>query len=277
MHFSFVDRILELEPGKRVLAVKHVTADEPFLEMRGGRAALVTCIIGEALGQAGAWSVMAANDFTKRPVAGVVAEVELLGEAFVGDTILLDTTIDSIADDAVVYHSVGTVRGRTVFALRDGLGPLLPMEQFNDPADVREHFRLLNRPGRFEEAPEGGRIPADAPETNPFVRFDRIVSIDEKEAVAVKNLTIRSPYFRDHFQRKPVLPLSLLLEMHLQLGRKLMPGKRPSRLRNVKMSDWVPPGSSLVGRVRVKEPGVLAIRSEVEGKRVCIAEAEFTA
>ena len=62
---------------------------------------------------------------------------------------------------------------------------------------------------------------------------------------------------RDHFPRKPVLPLSLLLESLLQLGQKLLEdgGSRfvPTGARKVKMSRFVEPGSSLVAKVRVTE------------------------
>ena len=42
MAFLFVDRILELEPGKRALGVKHVTSSDLFLEKRDDQTSVVT-------------------------------------------------------------------------------------------------------------------------------------------------------------------------------------------------------------------------------------------
>ena len=68
--FHFVDQILELEPGRHALGAKYVTSGDTFVRATAaGVPALLSGIIGEALGQLGAWSVMAANDFTVRPVA----------------------------------------------------------------------------------------------------------------------------------------------------------------------------------------------------------------
>ena len=78
-----------------------------------GVVVLLPCIIGEALGQLGAWNVMAARNFAVRPVAGVVGEVAITGTAAIGDSILLDTTIDSVSDEAVFYHAVASVEGRS--------------------------------------------------------------------------------------------------------------------------------------------------------------------
>ncbi len=245
-------------------------------------------IVGEALGQLGAWVVMAANDFTLRPVAGLVGDVSILDQARRGDMLLLDTTIDSVNREAVVYHAVATVGGVRVLTLENALGPLLPMEQFSDPDEVRAQFRAIDRPGRAAELAEAPPDPAiDAAAGSPDYSFDRVLSRERgKQVVAVKRIPDAAPFFNDHFPRKPVFPLSLLLECLLQLGAELLdeetPGPpRPVRICNVKMSQFVPPGKSLVAKVRVRDRSDqrarLRFRCEVDGRRVCIAEAEFSA
>lgn len=280
--FHFVDQILELDPGHHALGIKRVTPGDTFVRPNaGGEATLLSCIIGEALGQLGAWSVMVAKDFTIRPVAGVVGEVVITGEAAVGDSVLLDTTIDSVTEDAVVYHAAASVRGATVLRLENALGPLLPMEQFNDPNDVRERLAKIHHAGDSAEEPQTGEGTAA-----PFdLSFDEILSFEGcKEATAVQTLSGSEAFLRDHFPRKPVLPLSLLLESLLQLGQKLLEdgGSRyvPTGARKVKMSRFVEPGSSLVAKVRVTERSVekarLKFRCEVDGERVCVGQAEYS-
>ena len=52
--FLLVDRVVELEPHKRVLAYKHVTANEPFFQGHfPGRPVMPGVLVVEALAQAG--------------------------------------------------------------------------------------------------------------------------------------------------------------------------------------------------------------------------------
>jgi 3-hydroxymyristoyl/3-hydroxydecanoyl-(acyl carrier protein) dehydratase len=281
--FHFVDQIVELVPGRHGLGIKHVTPRDAFVRPDAdGEPVLLSCIIGEALGQLGAWSVMAAKDFTVRPVAGVVGEVAIIGEAAVGDSVLLDTTIDSVTDDAVFYHATASVDGATVLRLENVLGPLLPMEQFNDPREMRERFAKIHVSGDGAEAVQTGE-----PSTTHYdVSFDEILSFEScKKATAVRTISGQEAFLRDHFPRKPVLPLSLLLESLLQLGQMLLEDSGspyvPTGARKVKMSRFVEPGSSLVAKVQVKDRSVenaqLRFRCEVDGERVCVGQVEYSA
>ena len=281
--FHFVDQILELDPGRHALGIKRVRTDEIFVRLNAdGKATLLSCILGEALGQLGAWSVMAAKGFTVRPVAGVVGEVAISGEAAVGDSVLLDTTIDSVTDDAVFYHAAASVGGATVLRLENTLGPLLPMEQFNDPKEMRERFARIRHSGDSAGEPQTGEGTAA-----PFdLSFDEILSFEScKEATAVRTLCGSEAFLRDHFPRKPVLPLSLLLESMLQLGQELLEDSGslyvPAGAQKVKMSRFVEPGSSLLAKVQVTErsaeKALMKFRCEVNGERVCVGQAEYRA
>jgi 3-hydroxymyristoyl/3-hydroxydecanoyl-(acyl carrier protein) dehydratase len=280
--FHFVDQILELEPGRHALGVKYVTSGDTFVRATAsGEAALLSGIIGEALGQLGSWSVMAANDFTMRPVAGVVGEIAITGEAAVGETILLDTTIDSLTEDAVIYHAVASVDGETVLRLENALGPLLAIEDFNDPDEMRKRYGRIHRPGAPVEALDPG-----AETAVPFdVSFDEILSFDAcKEATAVRTLSGQEEFLADHFPKKPVLPLSLLVESLLHLGQKLLEDGCswyvPVAARKIKMNRFVGPNDSLVAKVRVAERGadtaLLKFRCELDGARVCVGEASYS-
>jgi 3-hydroxymyristoyl/3-hydroxydecanoyl-(acyl carrier protein) dehydratase len=226
---------------------------------------------------------MAANGFSVRPVAGVVGEVVITGEAAVGDSVLLDTTIDSLTDDAVFYHAIASVDGAEVLRLENTLGPLLPMEEFNDPEELRERFARIYCPGAPAETSRIDRDPA----VRFDVSFDEILSLESgKEATAVRRVSGREAFLADHFPKKPVLPLSLLLESLLQLGQKLLvedggAGFVPTGARKVKMTRFVEPGSSLVAKIRVversAENALLKFRCEVDGGRVCVGEARYSA
>ena len=280
MVFHFVDQILELDPGGHALGLKHVTADDVFVDpSASGGAVLLPSIVGEALGQLGAWSVMAANDFTLRPVAGVVGAVTIVERAAIGDTILLDTTIESVTDDAVFYHAVASVGNKVILRLDETLGPLLPIEEFNDPAELRQRFSRIHQAGAA-----AGRPAIGGESATPFdPSFDEILSMKPgEEATAVGVLSGDEAYLADHFPRRPVLPLSLLLESLLDLGRRLLGDDTlaPVSVRKVKMSRFVEPGDRLVANLRVVDRtdkcAVLRARCEVDGARVCVGEATFS-
>jgi 3-hydroxymyristoyl/3-hydroxydecanoyl-(acyl carrier protein) dehydratase len=291
--FHFVDRILQLEPGKHALGVRHITDSDPFiLSGRGRRPLLAPSIIGEALGQLGAWNVMSANGFTLRPVAGIARNIRIMGEARPGDTLVLDTTIQTLDDEIVTYYSVATVRGAKVLVLEEGLGPFLPLEQFNDPGEVSQHFDRIYRPGSLEEVLEKGPAVEGINQPDPsWLELDEISSWEAgQEAAASKKVPDEWALFDDHFPRKHVLPLSMLVQGLLGLGERLLADDpsasteeslRPKRLRSVKMSQFVEPGQTVVAKARVKEKmdrqARLAFRCEVDGKRVCIAEIDFAA
>jgi 3-hydroxymyristoyl/3-hydroxydecanoyl-(acyl carrier protein) dehydratase len=284
--FHFVDEILECEPGRRALGIKHVTPADSFVRTDTfGRRVLLPCIVGEALGQLGAWCAMAANGFTLRPVAGVVGDVAMLGTASVGDSILLSTTIDSLTDEAVYYHASATVGGEEILTLGDTLGPLLPIEDFDDPDELRARFATISDPGLRPQPPTG--VPAAPPAR---LGFDRILAREsDREIRAVRTVSGDEPYLDDHFPRRPVLPLSLLLESLLQLGQELLNGEAgesdghrylPIRAHRVKMRRFVEPGETVEATVRVKERNPSSARlgfdCAVGSGRACVALADYT-
>lgn len=287
MSFLFVDRILELSPGEKVRGVKHVTMDDQYLSRDpGGKLCFIPSLVGEALGQLAAWNVMVHNQFRSRPVAGIVAAARLLRPVYLGETLLLESFIDSLDESAVQYHSFAHVGEELVFSIDGALGPLLPMEDFIDVETVRCQFAMINRP--LEKLADfsgelSGKIVPEMPSlagtVSPMV-FDRLLSSESgKSLVAEKKVTRSAPYFADHFPRKPVLPLTVLLECKLNLAYELLRGAnwhqryQISELRKIKMSDFVHPGDIVICQLTVKEQSpehcILSFRSEVADRRVC--------
>lgn len=293
MRFLFVDRILQLSPGKLARGVKHVTRDDAYLcSDETGRSCFIPSLIGETLGQLAAWSVMVANDFTLRPVAGVVASARLHRPAYVGETLLLESIIESLDDQAVQYNSVARVGSEIVFTIEGALGPLLPMSDFIDAELIQCQFNEINRPGDW---PQINLEPTFELDSNASLnsiaapmRFDRILASEPGVSLtAEKRISRAAPYFAEHFPKKPVLPLTVLLESKLNLAREFLTRAsysqpyQVSELRRIKMSDFVYPGDILNCQVKVKQQDkqqlVLSYRSEVDGKRVCVLDVVMIA
>lgn len=289
MRFLFVDRILQLSPSNLVRGVKHITVDDPYVcHDDQGRLCFIPSLIGEALGQLAAWNVMMSNDFTRRPVAGIVASARLFRPAYVGETLLLESFIDCLDEAAVEYHSVARVGNEIVFTIDGALGPLLPMENFIDSVEVRRQFAEINRVGDWpltELASSTGLNDANdrfSMKPMPFF-FDRILTIEPGLSLtAEKRVTRAAPYFPDHFPNKPVLPMTVLLECKLNLAREFLAQshfKKPYKvheLRKIKMNGFIQPGDVVLTHLSVKhhqdDELILNFRSEVDGKRICVLD-----
>jgi 3-hydroxymyristoyl/3-hydroxydecanoyl-(acyl carrier protein) dehydratase len=118
---------------------------------------------------------------------------------------------------------------------------------------------------------------------NSSMTFDGLLTSESGvQLSAVKYVNYAAPYFPDHFPKKPVLPLTILLECKLNLAREFIERAhfatpyQAVEMRRIKMNDFVLPGDILICHVKVKRQDehelVLSFRSEVEGKRVCVME-----
>lgn len=56
------------------------------------------------------------------------------------------------------------------------------------------------------------------PHRYPFLMIDRVISVSENEAVALKNVSINEPFFQGHFPDEPIMPGVLIVEALAQLG-----------------------------------------------------------
>ncbi len=90
-----------------------------------------------------------------------------------GETLELESYIDSLDNQAVQYHSVASIAGEPVFTIDGALGPLLPMTDFIDEQTIRQQFAEIYRPS---DAPLELRNTAIDLPFSPFVpmTFDRI-------------------------------------------------------------------------------------------------------
>lgn len=294
MRFLFVDRIMQLSPEVSIQGIKHVTYDDPYLQQdEQGRYSFIPALIGECLGQLAAWNVMFSNEFTKRPVAGLASSAQVFRPVYVGETMLLESFIDSIDEAAMQYHSVAYVGEDVVFTLTGALGPLLPLEEFSDPELVRRQFAEINRPGDWScfknDTPLSSQDrPIASLNLAPPMMFDRILINEPGVSLcAEKRITRAAGYFPDHFPNKPVLPLTVLLQCKMNLAAEFMTYAgfskqyEVSELRKIKMKDFVYPGDVLTTTVTVKshvaDEFVLRFNSEVDGKRVCVLDLIMTA
>lgn len=270
MAFLLVDRITEIVPGKRARGCFAIPADLPDLS---------PCLVAEAVGQLAAWVAMAKAEFRSRPVAGLAGEVKFRERVAPGTTLDLEVELESCESDAVLYDGWARVEGRPIIELSRCVGPMLPMEDFDDPQTVRERFEMLCGAGASCRGFSG-----DA------ALSPRIVAIDHDPGKRLRaELTVprSAPFFADHFPRKPVFPGTLLLDAQLQLAVRLASEAvdpsvqmllKPKRACNVKIRSFVHPGQALTIGAEVVTSNRASVEmtlvAEVEGQRVSTCRVE---
>ncbi len=263
--FSFVDRIDVFEPATRARATFAIPAQVD---------AFPSCLVAEAVGQLAAWVAMARIDFRGRPVAALANETRFLRSARPGDTLALAVEIEHCDDEAVAYHGHADIGGVRAIELVDCLGPMLPLDEFDDPAALRAWLGTLvgsgATPGRFRG------IDLAAPVAEP--------AAGSGVAQAVLEVPRNAAFFDDHFPRRPVFPATLLLDAQiavaLRLARTSGPwasdtALAPRRMTHVKVRAFTPPGSTLRLSAQLRDvvgdEGTFLLTAEGEGRTVATA------
>ncbi len=267
--FSFVDRITQDEPGVRVRGSYRVPARV---------AAFPAALLAEAVGQLAAWSSMAKLDFRRRPVAGLARETRFLRDVKPGDSLVLEADLESCTDDDVAYAGRASVNGTPVIMLEQCLGPMLPAEDFDDPAALRRDYALLC----------GDGAPSDRFAGLPVLELASGETVPGERAAATLQVPASAPFFDDHFPRRPVFPATLLLDrlIHLALGAargafSLGAGEElaAGRVLDVKVRAFTNPGQLLeLGVQHVQmDSGIWIgkLSARANGKPVATAKVEI--
>ncbi|HEY2863260.1 MAG TPA: hypothetical protein VGK37_06550 [Casimicrobiaceae bacterium] len=275
-HFSaytFVDRITEFAPAAHArgwFAVPPQVAEFP------------SCLVAEAVGQLAAWVAMDKVGYRGRPVAALATETLFEGDVVPGDLLELEVDIEDCGEDIIVYGGSAKVNGKRVIELRHCLGPMLPVEEFDSPEALRQHFALLRGRGA-----EPGRFRGIAP-------LVAIVDscVPGKTLRATLTVPDQAAFFADHFPRRPVFPATLLLDSQMRLAIDLAHsvGDRPraaemtpSRMTNVKMRAFITPGQRVGVNVEMlpaaEEEGAarLALSAHLGDRPVATARVELVA
>lgn len=156
MRFTLIDRILELEPGARIVAQKNLSLAEEYLaDHFPGFPVMPGVLMLEALTQASAWLIRASEDFAHSTV--LLKEARNVKYAnFVEPGNTLTVTCEVIDQDdrhtrlkaSGVVDGVQTVSARLVLE-RYNLAETSPREDVTDKVvchEMRKLFALLYQP-----------------------------------------------------------------------------------------------------------------------------------
>jgi len=270
MGFLFVDSIEWIESGK--------SARGRFNTLNGR--AMPPSLIAEAIGQLAGWIAMERCDFSARPVAGIVGECVIESQVTSGDQVELEVEAGTCDSDAIEYRGSAATGGKRIVELSQCIGPMLPMEEFDDPARVAKRFKALRSgEGKRDVTSElFGPMPIEPIETK-----------ERGVAHAILEAPRSSLVYGEHFPRKPILPGTLLLDAEMRLGlslvgreaasKELGDGVRRVSIRGIKFRTFINPGARLELEARLlgsnAKQRVIALGASQRGKKVAAASMEI--
>jgi 3-hydroxyacyl-[acyl-carrier-protein] dehydratase len=156
MRFSLIDRIVELEPGVKITAVKALTMAEEYLADHFPHFPVIPGVLMlEAMTQSGAWLVRASEDFRHSMVVLKQASGVKYGQFLEpGQTLVVSAEIVKDSENETKIKAKGTVDGRVIVSGRlvlakYNLADTRPGYEGTDKATVRQlrdFFTLLYQP-----------------------------------------------------------------------------------------------------------------------------------
>jgi 3-hydroxyacyl-[acyl-carrier-protein] dehydratase len=162
MRFELIDRIVELQPGARIKAVKNLSLAEEYLGDHFPNFPVMPGVLMlEALTQAGAWLIRATEDFAHSMIRLSEATNLRYGQ-FVqpGNTLTVTTEIISMSGGEVKLKAQGTVDGRLTVSARLVLTRYNLADRNSNDADLdrktveelRRRFQLIYPQGKAASA-----------------------------------------------------------------------------------------------------------------------------
>jgi 3-hydroxyacyl-[acyl-carrier-protein] dehydratase len=141
--FILIDRILEIEPAKRIVACKSVSLAEEYLaDHFPAFPVLPGVLMVEAMVQASAWVALTGLEFGKS--LAVLREARnVTYKSFVapGQTLRIESICKEFSPDASVFQASGTVEGREIVKGRLTLRHLNLADTNAELADVDARIR----------------------------------------------------------------------------------------------------------------------------------------
>ncbi|MCK9611786.1 MAG: bifunctional UDP-3-O-[3-hydroxymyristoyl] N-acetylglucosamine deacetylase/3-hydroxyacyl-ACP dehydratase [Bacteroidales bacterium] len=127
------------------------------------------------------------------------------------------------------------------------------------------------------------------PHRPPFLLIDKILEMDEKMIIGVKNVTINEGFFIGHFPKEPIMPGVLQIEAMAQCGGILVLNTVPDpenyityflKIDNARFKGKVIPGDTLIFKLELMSPirrGICQMYGRAFVKNKVVMEAEMLA
>ncbi|MDG1399604.1 MAG: hypothetical protein P8K76_04975 [Candidatus Binatia bacterium] len=253
MSFQLVDQITCIRPGERAEGIHRPSFPTEVLPLG---------LLVEAVGQLASWTAMPQLKFDYRPVAASAGLVEVFRVPRAGMPIEIEVKVTSIRHQAISYQGSANCDGEVCLTLQRAIGPLLPIEEFDDKARIENLYELLCGAGIPPRPPV---VPEDY---EPEITCQPVIAGEGFSASF--RLPSESAIYADHFPRQPVFPATLLLQTQIDATRRAYAARADGSLpeiikvSGVKIRAFSGPGEELDFRVKELDgaDGELAFRLE---------------
>ena len=262
MRFLMVDRICDLESGKRARGIKNISWGDDFLEEIFPDIPVFSPIIAtEAAAQLVSWIIIEASDFTVKPVITVVDSYVCNEHFMPGDQLELEGEIESFSEKSALAHSRILLSGKPVIEIKHAVCYLYQLSELDPPERARIQFENLYAEGYplpCKSFLPRSRLMREKIPINKKRWVDRILDCEEPERIlGIKNVTATEDYFNDHFPLKPILPGVMILESLIGLSGILVErllaergfaDRKPvlKHSKKIKFRKFVQPGDQLL-------------------------------
>src|SRR5690606_13198657 len=114
--FLLVDRVIELEPDRRILGIKNVSQNDRYLwQDEHGSAALPPTILTEAIAQVGAILILAKPENREKiPLFMGIGRVRYRRPIYPGDTVEIEAVVKRLRSRMGVLSGAARVNGQVV-------------------------------------------------------------------------------------------------------------------------------------------------------------------
>ena len=215
MRFRLVDQITQLEEGKHIEAVKHLTSAERCLEDHFPRFPIMPGVLMlESMYQAGHWLVRKTEDFAHSMVVLKEARnVKFSGFVQPGQDLVVTAKVKKQDGNRTTLITRGMVDGKNVASARLVLETCQLAEQYPHRASSQDYLMRKVRE-QFDRVVSGE--PEDDSGAGLSVRWmwlDRITEFVRGErSAAIKNVSLTEEPISDYMPGFPIMPGSLIVE-----------------------------------------------------------------
>ncbi|UCD81988.1 MAG: hypothetical protein JSW26_11345 [Desulfobacterales bacterium] len=165
MNYTFVDHIVELEKGKRILAVKNITRTEDYLDEYYPRLGSVPgSLLVESMASAAGLLLFASTNFASLAMLLMVEKALFTHPVAPGDRILVEATMLALHADAARLEAMVRVAKQKVAKTTLVLG-LFEIQSLADPQMRATFASLLDRTKTWMKSDLRRQAGREQPET----------------------------------------------------------------------------------------------------------------